>query len=133
MHNKLRSIRNVVIVVVLASLAGFGVSSAAFAASMERTEVPPFEVNASGQTFGRGDGEVDPDLIRAQGTNGEVGYVLKTDLLGPELSSPEEVAEWLREFPQDRPRDIPLYESDGRTVIGTFTLAPVEVDPIDAH
>jgi hypothetical protein len=126
LKNSLAKIRNIVVAVVLASVAGVGVASIANALPHDDSPAR-FETNASGQTYGAGDGEVDPDLIRAQGTNGVVGYVLKTDLVGPEMRSPEEVARWLEQYPQDRAREIPLYDVDGKTVLGVFTIAPAQL------
>ena len=85
-----------------------------------------WEVNANGQTFGNGaDGDA-PDLIASKGkdSRGEEidGYVVSLDAFGPKQSTPEAVAEQRRlrllEFPNGF--DLPLYASDGVTVLGTF-------------
>jgi hypothetical protein len=85
-----------------------------------------WEVNANGQTFGSGaDGDA-PDLIASIGKNAlgrEIpGYVASIDAFGPKQSTPEAVAEQRRlrllQFPDGF--DLPLYASDGTTVLGTF-------------
>lgn len=87
-------------------------------------------MNSSGQTYGPvRDAPVntDPDLILAVGDEGVSGYILASDLNGPEFASPDEVSRWLEEHPPDQDRVIPLYESDGKTVIGTFTINAAKV------
>ena len=85
-----------------------------------------WHVNANGQTFGPGaDGDA-PDLIATTGKSalGEEidGYVVSLDAFGPKQATPEAVAEQRRlrllEFPNGF--DLPLYASDGETVLGTF-------------
>lgn len=65
-----------------------------------------FPVNASGETFGRGDLEVVPDLVFAYGDNGAKGYVRDDELFDLGGGSMQ----------------VPLYASDGVTVLGTFTV-----------
>jgi len=80
----------------------------------------PFEVNAHGQTYGEpNDVYGFPDLQGAQATNGKVGYILTA------------------RFKSFRGCGyLPVYESDGTTVIGQF---PIGIDPVtgatqcDAH
>ena len=90
-------------------------------------ETPVYEVNEYGQTFGvianvmRCDF---PDLIAVYGDNGEKGYVYETEWDGEKPSCPEEAAKMMEEaakngFPE---RVVNVYESDGRTVIDTFTI-----------
>jgi hypothetical protein len=93
-------------------------------------------VNASGQTFGVEGGPAGtPDLISVTGRSpdgGEVsGYARSTDLLwasspdhpGPP-ANPEQALQWQQERPEKYPNgwDIPVFESDGVTQIGTFHL-----------
>ena len=67
------------------------------------------------------------DLILVEMGNGEVGYIYAEDLLteGDFVKSPEEAIEWnkkadkLREA-QGYVKKIPVYESDGKTIIGVF-------------
>lgn len=82
-----------------------------------------FPKNAYGQTYGS---ELDaatpgdaPDLIRAYATNGREGYVLKTDLHPPLTGGMDEALA----LNSSGDRAIPVYEVDGRTVIGEFVIA----------
>ena len=71
--------------------------------------------NARGQTYGSGvDNENVPDLIASIGTNGQVGYVKKSDLPTPASN---------RDAATNRsPRQVQLYDKDGVTVKGTFRI-----------
>lgn len=75
-------------------------------------------VNESGQTYGPE--LLQPDLISVISEEGYEGYVYKEALLPPEFSSPEEAIEWQERNVGDQV--IPVYESDGKTVIGTFII-----------
>lgn len=81
---------------------------------------PGYEVNEAGQSFGSSAGmahDDEPDLIEVIATNGAVGYVEKADLYGIDPESPAEaVASTTGE------RAIPVYESDGSTVVGEFIV-----------
>ncbi|MDW7655726.1 MAG: hypothetical protein SCM11_00985 [Bacillota bacterium] len=57
------------------------------------------------------------DLVLAQGTNGEVGYVRASDLDEPAPKSPEEAASLITYS-----RTINLYAEDGTTIIGVFNI-----------
>lgn len=76
-----------------------------------------FRVNEAGETYGRGDLETIPDLVLAVGDDGTEGYVRDSELFPKLPDSPEERARF-----RDQVRTVPLYESDGKTVVGTFTL-----------
>lgn len=90
-------------------------------------------VNAEGNTFGV-DGGPDgaPDLVRVSGTgaNGEQieGYAWASDIAAfspdhvAQPSDPEEALLWQAERDEKYPGgwDIPVYDEDGSTVIGTF-------------
>lgn len=79
--------------------------------------------NDLGMTYGSGldavSPEDEPDLIRVLATNGKVGYAYRTDLEGPEPSSPA-AAIAQQKARGDKPRVIPVYEVDGVTQIGVF-------------
>ncbi len=62
---------------------------------------------------------IQPDLILAVGTNGETGYVKASDLDMDEATTPEEAIEQMNNYVS---YIIPLYESDGTTVIGGFLV-----------
>lgn len=88
---------------------------------------PVYEVNEYGQTFGIIGNAMRcdyPDLIAVYGDNYNMGYVYETEWDGEQPSCPEEAAKMMEEakkngFPT---RVINVYDSDGRTVIDTFTI-----------
>jgi hypothetical protein len=81
----------------------------------------PWKTNANGQTYGTINQNGTPDLVAVDATNGQQGYVYATQLNPPGPTSPaqalaEQAANSNGEF-------IPVYESDGTTVIGRFEVA----------
>ncbi|MED2011383.1 hypothetical protein P4V39_25325 [Brevibacillus borstelensis] len=84
-----------------------------------------YPVNEQGQTYGKGPyppgPAQEPDLIQAQGENGVKGFVKATDL-APVVSSPDEAIS-NQEY-AETVKTIPLYKSDGKTVIGEFKVHP---------
>lgn len=78
-----------------------------------------YGVNDSGLTYGSAawatDIDDEPDLILAQATNGEIGYVYNDELDGETPASPEEAK-------NEPGYVINVYESDGQTVIGEFEV-----------
>lgn len=99
-------------------------SSARWTATLQYVsrEPTPFGVNANGDTFGveRSDGSV-PDLVAVIATNGLEGYSYWKDLQQPMPSSPAEALRWQEEHGADV-IVIPVYLSDGETVIGEFRM-----------
>lgn len=87
-----------------------------------------FEVNENGETYGTSGGliyyEDEPDLIAVIGNNGIEGYVRKTELETDMPSCPEEAMRMQeeRERNGNSSRIIDVYESDGITIIDTFTV-----------
>ena len=81
-----------------------------------------YPVNDKGETYGPNMGNMmiidEPDLILAQGENGKIGYAKKLDLEGPKPKTPEEAVK-LNNPP---PREVPLYDVDGETIIGKFWI-----------
>lgn len=79
--------------------------------------------NEKGQTYGSAldapSYEGEPDLIKAYGIDGTIGYVKKEDLDGPMPKTPEEAVRLTKEA---KPREIPLYDVDGETIIGKFIV-----------
>lgn len=79
-------------------------------------------VNENGQTYGpaiyTAPPEAHPDLMAAIGMEGTLGYVLYSDLEGPLPRTPEEAVK----MNDNPPRYIPLYDKDGKTVIGAFKV-----------
>jgi hypothetical protein len=88
----------------------------------EVVAVPPYPVNDKGLTYGSGMAiDADnpgPDLVAAYGVNGEFGYVLATDRGVP-------ATELVTDLPDAvRNSIVPLYASDGETVVGRFHIVP---------
>ncbi|WP_394192047.1 metal ABC transporter substrate-binding protein [Paenisporosarcina quisquiliarum] len=81
-----------------------------------------YPTNENGQTYGPNIRDlmlVEPDLISAIGIDGTIGYVKKDDLDGPMPKTPEEAVRLTKEA---KPREIPLYDVDGETIIGKFIV-----------
>ena len=83
----------------------------------------PWGVNAKGETYGVMNQQGTPDLIAAD--HGHIsGYIKESDVncaSGPKPTSPAQALQWQKEH-QNQSVSIPLYQSDGTTVIGTFIL-----------
>ena len=62
---------------------------------------------------------IQPDLILAENTQGLVGYIRNADLNSVEISTLEDAIAYAK---TSHERSIPLYLSDGRTVIGSFEI-----------
>ncbi len=69
------------------------------------SHITPWATNDRGQTYGQCNANGCPDLVGARATNGKDGYILTT--------------QWDR---LSGPGSIPVYDSDGTTVIGRFTI-----------
>jgi len=84
--------------------------------------VKEVQVNENGEIYGSdyflSQIGVQPDLISAVGENGADGYVKRTDL-EPYFNTPEELADFDQ---NDALHIIPLYLSDGETIIGSFVM-----------
>ena len=98
--------------------------------SMEE-DASKYPVNEQGQTYGpvpyASKSTETPDLISATGEDGVVGYVKATDL-DPKVSSPEEAMAYQKSIEAIDYKSIPLYEADGKTVIGEFRLSSSKGD-----
>ncbi|MCR1847859.1 hypothetical protein NSA42_01090 [Paeniclostridium sordellii] len=88
-----------------------------------------FKTNDNGETYGtyidKGDGEYEePDLMAVIGVNDVEGYVKKVDLYDEENqpNNPEEAIAYMEKREKEGPRLIPVYEKDGRTVIGEYRI-----------
>ncbi|WP_289134988.1 hypothetical protein [uncultured Brevibacillus sp.] len=79
--------------------------------------------NKNGLTYGSATDaaspDAEPELIRAMGVDGTIGYVLKKDLDGEHPKSPEEALA-IQNSRSPGGRDIPLYDVDGENIIGLF-------------
>ncbi|WP_212983966.1 hypothetical protein [Paenibacillus cineris] len=107
------------IVFVVASAMVFQSTDAKRTMIQSNTTSLNFPENKHGQTYGSAqeDNSADmlPDLIHAGSVNGIRGYLLKKDYLG-------------------EPGDVPLYDVDGKTVIGTFHVGAKNVNfPKNKH
>lgn len=79
----------------------------------------PLERNENGQVYGID--ALGADLIAATSAEGIDGYVYRSDLYTEhDFKTPEEAIAWQESRPPQRV--IPVYESDGKTVIGTFVI-----------
>lgn len=133
---KLINISLCVIVLILGVFVGVVVSvpTSADSANLNTQEhiKPVFLVNENGQTYGSSANciaaEDFPDLILAVGQDGTEGYVYNSDMQGYTPSSPEDAVRYMNELMELNEQginsfSIPLYESDGTTVIGEFLLS----------
>lgn len=88
---------------------------------------PVYPVNESGQTYGSGlyatSPETEPDLMKAYGVDGTLGYVLSVDLIGEMPKTPEEAIAQQKKT-AGKVRLIPLYDIDGKKIIGEFAIEP---------
>lgn len=81
-------------------------------------------INAKGETFGVENEFGTPDLIGVVATNGRTGYAYSEDLEnagGPPPTSPEEAGA-RQSANAGKTFTVPVYESDGETRIGEFTI-----------
>lgn len=89
---------------------------------------PNYKVNENGQKYGSDlyatSIEAGPDLILATGKDGTQGYVYSKDLYNDGgVKTPEQAIKYQNEY-AGKSRIIPLYASDGKTVIGKFIIGP---------
>jgi hypothetical protein len=98
----------------------------AFAVTSARAGTPNATkdgVNERGETYGiMRTHDPQPDLVAAVGqdSNGQAveGYVRRVDLWRSDLpSTPAEALKWQA---HDHGRDVPVYDADGVTVVGSF-------------
>ena len=87
-----------------------------------------YKVNKNGQTYGSASFavsvETEPDLILALGVDGTLGYVYAKDLQGEMPKNPEEAIA-MQKANAGKERVIPLYASDGKTIVGKFIIGPL--------
>ncbi len=90
-------------------------------------EAQTLKTNVFGDTYGSivAQAEV-PDLIAAQATNGQNGFVEKADFFGVLPKNPEEAIRLQNE--QQKDRIIPVYKNDGITVIGEFVISASDMN-----
>lgn len=87
--------------------------------------------NDNGDTYGIANDDGEPDLVYVFATNGKMGYAYSKDLsVQPEFRSPEEALTW-QEDHRGENFTVPVYESDGQTVIGEFIITgPPELEDL---
>lgn len=94
-----------------------------------------WQTNASGQTFGSlvdvEDLNNAPDLIQAETTDGDTGYVYMNELnsaSGGNVNTPEEALEFQNSMDalakSGKKLFIPVYDQEGVIVLGEFEIAP---------
>lgn len=85
-----------------------------------------FPVNKNGETYGSNRevtvAEQEPDLILAKGVDGTTGYIKLKDLNKDQPNNPEEAVAYMEKMKNSAPKNIPLYDVDGKTVIGEFKI-----------
>ena len=114
---------------VVSASAKYGESSTPKDGEFSRFTIEDIQVNSSGETFGPESAatsyEDRPDLIAAVGVDGVKGYIKKSDFDGEMPSSPEEAVK-LMHSPEYlyTARVVPLYDSEGKKVIGEFRMDP---------
>lgn len=136
-------LRATLLVATLALGAGLGVGASALTSGASVVVAAPsnptaFPTNANGQTYGSSANVSltnEPDLIYAVATNGVKGYILRSQLWavdGTDVQNPVGAAKYMASATS--PRFIPVYESDGSTVVGRFeipgTSSPSSPQPI---
>lgn len=99
------------------------------APSYNTAPAPLYARNSHGQTYGSDAHATslasEPDLILAQGTNGRVGYLRKSEIFGKMPKTPQQAVAMNAQAQISR--KVPLYASNGTTIIGTFIVGPAKV------
>lgn len=98
--------------------------------SQDVKPTPVFPVNQNGQTYGslmdvNTPGQ-EPDLVKAVGVDGTLGYVKFVDMQGKLPKNPEEAIAMQNNRLKEGPKTIPLYDVDGKTIIGEFKIGNAE-------
>lgn len=79
-------------------------------------------VNENGQTYGVVNDTGSPDLIAVIATNGKSGYAYRADMdVQPAFKTPADALAW-QETHQGNSFSLPVYASDGQTIIGEFII-----------
>ncbi|WP_114907832.1 hypothetical protein [Ornithinimicrobium murale] len=103
-------------------------------AAYASTEMTEWGVNAKGETYGMENADGSPDLIGVVATNGREGYAYVSDMnaaYGPEPTSPEHALE-MQEERRGKTVSVPVYESDGETVVGEFVIGSSQGGDVSA-
>ena len=85
-----------------------------------------YPTNQNGQTYGTLENiksfDDAPELIKAEGVDGTIGYVKSSDVFTKMPESPEEAVKMQAERDSKGSYTIPLYAEDGKTIIGEFPV-----------
>jgi len=100
----------------------------ALEATYVQQTITAWGTNPHGESYGIQNVHGIPDLIAAEATNGKTGYVRVTDLeqadgttASKSFKGPAEALVWQKAH-QGVTTRVPVYESDGTTVVGEFTI-----------
>jgi hypothetical protein len=111
-------------------LGSFTINTTNAKTDQKPTPVTIYPKNESGETYGSGlyarTVEDQPVLIEAFGEGGVKGYVRKKDLIGDIPKTPEEAIALTKKRQTEGPGQVPLYDVDGKTVIGVFKFSEVK-------
>ena len=124
------------LIIPLALIAGFVAGSFSYGAIPATASVTPDQsiqdlkaahgVNQNGETYGSGAdntfGDRGPDLILAKGVDGTDGYIKLKDLNKDQPNNPQEAVVYMEKMKNSAPKNVPLYDVDGKTVIGKFKI-----------
>jgi hypothetical protein len=120
----------------LATLAVSGglLGGKAFPESRQASALSPsdrFSVNAQGQSYGsladvgvpgkQYNSDAEPELALVVADSGIEGYIYSAELASPDFKTPEEAMAWTEEN-RSKPMVLDVFEADGVTRIGTFTV-----------
>jgi hypothetical protein len=90
--------------------------------------ITDWATNEQGQSYGVENSKGSPDLVAVIATNGKTGYAFRTDLddadgtnAAETFKSPEDAIAW-QKARQGMTFRVPVYESDGTTLVGEFVV-----------
>lgn len=99
-------------------------------------EVTDWAVNADGNTYGIENENGAPDMIAVMATNGKRGYAYRTALeeadgtaAAKTFKSPQDALDW-QEARRGKSFSVPVYDTDGKTVIGEFVIGPANGEAV---
>ena len=110
--------------------AGVTIAQASQPANRGQMPAPVYPRNAHGQTYGSAAKATtphnEPDLILVVATNGKTGYAKRADLEPASPANPAQAVAAQKANAADGAvrAPIPVYESDGTTIIGQFAFSP---------
>lgn len=139
MNKIIKKILVIMVALVMGIAVGLSTTAALASDKVNRShdKAPKYSVNKNNQTYGSAadaiSPETEPDLIAAIGIDGTKGYVLSKDLKEEMPKTPEEAVkktadmkkrtDEAKEKGNNIVREIPLYDVDGKTIIGKFGIS----------